>query len=333
MTTPTTNQRTIREVGRIVAGGYYDHQMVRTATMNRIRDVIRHIREGIPFDQPEEKKETKSFDKRYADSNLSALIEEIFTEGKLSEEERDYLLEALELARNAAALEERHKPLMGRYVSVEVMWTDFLKPIKGIAEVLAANLIKNLASCEDYQSVSALWRHFGLHVVCPTCTEKVQTETRTKIIPLLTDSSGKCPKCGKRGIGPRPKKGRDIDYNPKLRTLAWKIANSFVNQRTPCYRDIFDAEKTRLQNQEEYPAGELFSLYGKPYTEKDTRLKPSHINNRAMRKMIKIFLQHCWVASRTFAGLDITDPYVQEKLGHVHIITWQDALKANGGTT
>ena len=46
--------------------------------------------------------------------------------------------------------------------------------------------------------------------------------------------------------------------------------------------------------------------------------------------MVKIFLQHYWIVSRMVEGLPTREPYVQEKLGHTTIITWQQVLKANG---
>ena len=71
-------------------------------------------------------------------------------------------------------------------------------------------------------------------------------------------------------------------------------------------------------------------MYGKPYKEEDTTLKQSHAHSRAMRKAVKIFLQHYWVLSRKLANLPVTDPYVKDRLDHEHIITWQEVFKKLG---
>jgi len=57
------DRRVIREIGRIISGGYEDTQGLRKGMMNQIRDLVRHINENLPVDRPEEKKEKKSFEK------------------------------------------------------------------------------------------------------------------------------------------------------------------------------------------------------------------------------------------------------------------------------
>lgn len=315
----------IREAGRIIAGGHAGHQNVRKGEMNRIRNLVRHKNEDIPFDQPEEKKEARTFDKKYRDANLPKLIKEMFAADKLTGEERDYLWKALELAKKASSLEQSYKGPMKKFVSTEPVWTKFLVHIPGIGEVLAANLIGKLANCQKYDKVSSLWRHFGFHLVCPNCTEKLTD----KVLPVLANVDGKCPKCNSIGVSPKKKKGQRIDYDKNLRTLAWNIAASLIKQKSPVYYDIYVKEKER-QCKRVFAKGELKKIYGKPYEEKDTSLKLGHANSRASRKMVKIFLQHFWEASRELAGLPIRKAYVEAELGHKDIITWKDVLKKNG---
>jgi len=217
------------------------------------------------------------------------------------------------------------------------MWgLENLSHIPGIAEVLAAQLIAKIP-CDKYEKVSSLWRHCGLHLVCASCTEKRSSRDKSmKTYPVLVNSQGICPKCGKRGVGPKRKSGRNIDFDPRLRTLAWKIGDCLIKQKSPVYYDIYSNEKER-QLSRTYKPGELKKTYdalyreGKnPYKEEDTKLKQNHAHTRAMRKMIKIFLQHYWVVSRMIEGLPTRAPYVHEKLGHTTIITWQEVLEANG---
>jgi len=315
----------IREAGRIIAGGYADHQDARKREMNRIRDLVRHKNEGIPFDRPEEKKKVRTFDKKYSDTNLAKLVEEMFAADKLTGEERDYLRKALELAKKASFLEQSYKGPMRTFVSAELVWTGFLAHIPGIGEVLAANLISKLANCQNYDKVSSLWRHFGLHLVCPNCTEKIDD----RVLPVLANVGGKCPKCNSIGVSPRKRKGQRIDYDKNLKTLAWNIAVSLIKQKSPLYYDIYVKEKER-QCKRVFAKGELIKIYGEPYKKEDITLKLGHANSRALRKTVKIFLQHYWEASRELAGLPIRKAYVEAKLGHKDIITWRDVLKKNG---
>jgi len=87
----------------------------------------------------------------------------------------------------------------------------------------------------------------------------------------------------------------------------WKIGDSFVKQRTQPYRDIYDSEKNRqlhlMENEaENAPKNKL------------------HADLRARRKMVKIFLQHYYLVSRTLKGIEVTKPYPHDRMGHKHFI-------------
>jgi hypothetical protein len=130
--------------------------------------------------------------------------------------------------------------------------------------------------------------------------------------------------------------GKSIDFNPKLRELAWKIGDCLIKQSSPKYYDIYLSEKNK-QLARIFVAGELNSTYdplyhdGKnPYKDDSTSLGLLHAHRRGMRKMIKIFLQHLWVVSRKLANLPVSEPYVQAHMKHVDIITFRDILQANG---
>jgi len=132
----------LRELGRIVAGAYYDHQAIRIALMNRIRDLIRKKNEGIPFDQVEKKKEKKTFSKEYQDKNLPALLEKMLKEKKLSEKEYDYIKRILEVTKKAMKNENDYKKLMLEYIEGEEIYKRFLSKIIGLGPVLSCNLIR-----------------------------------------------------------------------------------------------------------------------------------------------------------------------------------------------
>ena len=257
------------------------------------------------------------------------------------EEERDYLVGLIELVEKAKALEKSYKKSMRDFAQSEIIWEKFLSHIPGIGNVLAAKLIVKLP-CERYRNVSALWRHCGLHLVCPVCTEKVKIKDKKgieaiKILPVLANGEGICPKCKRRGVSPVRRSGKNIDYTPNRRTFVWNIGESLIKQKSPIYYDLYAQEKER-QAGRRFAKGELKEisepLYAKeksnPYKYGDVALKKDHAHKRAMRKMVKIFLQHYWVVYRLLAKLPVSTPYVQGKIGHVDIVTWEDVMRANG---
>jgi len=286
-------KETKKFVGRIVAGAYYDMQEVRKATKNRIRDVIRKKVEGIDFDEVEEKKEEDNYEQKYTDEQLFEEWKKLKEEGKITEEEFKYVNNSWEVANESEKIERKYKNQMMDYVKSEPIYTKFLQHVRGIGPVLSTNLIKNFGDCSNYDTVSALWKHTGNHV--------------------------------KNGKAPELRKGEEIEYSPRLRTLTWKISDCLMKSNKAIYRYIYDSEKKK-QLAREYEKGKLAEKYN-GYDEEDTQLSKGHAHNRALRKMRKIFLAHFWAASRELAGLDTRESYVKEKLGHKNIITWKDALK------
>ncbi len=275
---------TLKFTGRIIAGAYYDFQKIRIETLNRIRDIIRKKAEGIPFDQVEEKKEKKTYDAKYNDKNLLEALEKLKEEGKFTEKEYDYLSKSIDAAINTGKIENQYKRLMMGYIVTEPIYQTFLLKIRGIGPVLSANLIKNFGYCEKFEYVSSLWRYCGLAVI--------------------------------NGVAEKRKKGEKLSYSPRLKTLAWKIGDSFIKQNTPLYRGIYDKEKAKQEAKMD------------PEKEGCPRNK-MHCHLRAMRKMVKIFLQHYWVASRELKGLEVSKPYVIEKLKHKKYIDWRKAVEMN----
>lgn len=277
-----TKSEVKREVGRVLALGYVDHQQIRISEMNRIRDIIRKRNEGIAFDQVEKKKEeSDKYSKEYTDEKLVSTISRMQKEGKLNTEETEYINKVMEMLQAAAKEEVKYKALLKQYIESEPIYTEFLQYIKGCGEIITANLIKNFGYCEKYRYVSSLWSHVGFGVV-----------------------DGKAPKL---------QKGQKLNFNPKFRTFCWRIGDSFIKQRTPVYRQIYDGEKSRqlqlLKNKAPKAPASLM-----------------HADLRARRKMVKIFLEHYWVKSRKLQGLEVTKPWPHERAGHKSYIDVDDVI-------
>ena len=288
------NDEFVRELGRIVAEAYYDHQDIRIAMMNRLRSVIRRKIEGIPFGEPEEKKEQKTYDKKYSDENLPILIQSVKNE--MTAEEKEYVTKILNLAKISNDMENEYKKVMLAYIKNEPIWKEFLQHITGVSVILTANLLSAFGYCERYNHVSALWKHCGLHV--------------------------------EDGIAPKRRHGQKLDFNPKLRTLAWKIGDCLIKAKNPVYKALYDDKKER-ELQKEYPEGYLYDKYGEPYKPEDTHLTRLHAHNRAKRFIEKVFMENYFCACKELTGQDTPKTYAFDHLKHPDYIYWRDVVKSN----
>lgn len=305
MKTKTNENQLKRMIGRIIGIGYYSMQDVRKSIKNEIRDIVRKKAEEIKFDEVEEKKKDKKYDKKYNDNNLFLIWDDLLKKEKITQQEHDYLVECWELAKKTSSLENQYKTAMLEYVESEPVYVEFLAKIRGIAEVLSANLIKEFGDCRKYKTISSLWCHTGNHVL-------------------------------KSGIAPYPKK--NMRYDPKLKTMTWKISDCLMKANKGVYRQIYDREK-RKQLEREYKEGELYNQYkdkyseGKGYKREDLHITRGHAHNRALRKMRKVFLANYWQAARELNGLDTegdSDLYIHGKGSHKHIIDWREAIAKEG---
>ena len=126
------------------------------------------------------------------------------------------------------------------------------------------------------------------------------------------------------GASPKRKKGENINWSPKMRTLAWKIGKQFVMQGQG-YRQLYDQEKDRLYDQR-MPIGECHK-YEECKAKMKNRPEPAckgHIDSMAKRKAVKMFVSHLYECWRGLEGLPTRPPYVLEYLGHTTKSTWQD---------
>jgi len=112
------------------------------------------------------------------------------------------------------------------------------------------------------------------------------------------------------GQAERNQRGEKSHYNRRLKSICFVIAEQFIRQQTPIYVDEYYAEKERQRRK--HP--EKVKVDGK------WKYNDGHIHHMAMRKMIKIFLQHVWVVWREYEGLPTEGPYIQDVGGHTHIV-------------
>lgn len=106
------------------------------------------------------------------------------------------------------------------------------------------------------------------------------------------------------GRADRPRKGQKRKDNKRLKVACHVVAMSFLKLNSP-YRKIYDDARVYYEaNRADW-----------------TKM---HQHRAAIRKMMKVFLQHLWLRWRQLEGLPISEPYVAERLGHSHILKAED---------
>tara|TARA_Y100000310_G_scaffold72876_1_gene69036 strand:- start:8219 stop:9223 length:1005 start_codon:yes stop_codon:yes gene_type:complete len=136
------------------------------------------------------------------------------------------------------------------------IFVEWLQDIKGISHITAAGLIAVIKDVHKFDTVSKLWKYLGLDV--------------------------------QDGHMPKLKKGQTAGFHTKGRALLIGIiGDSFIKQRTPEYRPIYDATKARLLAEHEKTGNRLNPKY-----------PLGHASNMARRKMVKMFVKDLWVKWR-----------------------------------
>lgn len=131
-------------------------------------------------------------------------------------------------------------------------------------------------------------------------------------------------------------KGKKRPWNASLKTLAWKIGESFVkvsNHERDVYGHVWAARKQQEieRNEAGAFAEQAAAKLAKFKIDKKTeaykhyaagKLPPGHIHARAKRYAVKLFLAH-WhaVAYREKFGTEAPKPYVISQLHHAHEIS------------
>jgi len=118
------------------------------------------------------------------------------------------------------------------------------------------------------------------------------------------------------GKAPKPKKGEKNTYNARLRTMCWRVGSSLMRAGGGFY-DYYIVEKEK-ETAKLLLDGWTIKAAAKYDLEKK-RISVGHVHNRALRKMIKLFLACLWKVWREAEGLPIRSPYAMT-IGHTHEI-------------
>lgn len=194
-------------------------------------------------------------------------------------------------------LEKQIKTVLGKYVEAQPIGK-WLMSITGIGPVISAGLIANI----DIM--------------------KVQTAGQIQAFA---------------GLDPTKewKKGEKRPFNARLKTLCWKIGESFVkvsNNEKDVYgklykiRKDYENEKNEKHEYSDQAAAKLEKFKIGKTTEaykwySQGMLPPAHINSRAKRYAVKIFLSHLFSVWYEIAhGEKAPKPYAIAILNHAHEI-------------
>lgn len=163
----------------------------------------------------------------------------------------------------------------------------------GIGPIIAAGLAAHI-DVERARTVSSLWRFAGLD---PTADKKV--------------------------------KGKKLQYNARLKTLCYKLGESFVKvsakegARYGILYAEFKREELERNESGRYALAAQRELAAKNFKKPEIKkllesgkLPDGHLHSRAKRRAVKIFLQHYWLKAREARGLEINEPYAMGILKH-----------------
>lgn len=151
---------------------------------------------------------------------------------------------------------------------------DWLKQIKGIGPILGAALVAFI-DIERAEHASSVWKYCG----------------------LAPDQ--------------KREKGKKLDYNPFMKTIAWKIGESFVKTKG-VYRGIYDT--SRAYYDVKFPEKQLVTdEKGKAKLsrtgQKWYKYTDGHKYAMAKRRTVKLFLSHFWAEWRERRGLPVSEPF------------------------
>ena len=201
------------------------------------------------------------------------------------------------LGAQSDSLENQIKRALGRYADGQPLG-EWAQSIVGIGPVITAGLLAHI-DISKAPTVGHIWRFAGLD---PT---------------------------------QRWEKGQKRPWNASLKTLCWKIGESFVkvSGRDDAFYGQIYAERKALElsrNESLAFADQAKQALERKKFGKDTEarkhyesghLPPAHIHARAKRYAVKLFLAHYHERGfKLLHGIDPPLPYPIAHLGHVHII-------------
>lgn len=254
-------------------------------------------------------------------------------------------------------LENDYKRATLRIIRHHPLWTDWLENVRGVGPCIAGGLIAWVGG-PHYTALTAeeavYHRAQGHEVVERELDDDEGPKALKGVywvrhgIAAFDTISQFWSYCGlglrKDGSPQRRIKGERGNWNPQLKTLAWKASNSFVKVGKG-YRELYDQTKARLlardpvwerlsapdpkllgrlvvDAQHGIDAGAILTKAGIQRLRKEgveeilLGWRPAHTDAQAKRWTAKVFFAHTWAKWRAIEGRSVDQPWVIEKGGH-----------------
>ena len=248
------------------------------------------------------------------------------------------------LATNNLFMEKQLKAALNHYSAGQRLGR-WARSVVGIGPVIAAGLLAHI-DLELCPTVGHIWRFAGLD---PTvdwggqekCAAWVRSKERKVDGEMIVEG---CAKFGrKRETIERYMEGKTTatalaaalakrPWNGRLKTLCWKIGESFVKVKgneKDSYGRIYEERKAYEHARSEagrYAGQAAAILAAKPNHAQraiyqEGRLSDGHIHSRAKRYAVKLFLAHYHQRGREILGLPVPKPYIlATDPAHAHLI-------------
>lgn len=142
------------------------------------------------------------------------------------------------------------------------------------------------------------------------------------------------------GKAPKAVRGKKLEFNKQLRSMAWRIGRSLCRARG-AYYEYYLKQKAQYRIKLLDKGVKIIPATELPYKMRGSRkiryepkgiISIGHLDNMAKRKMIKLFLANLWLVWREAEGLPITEPWVIAHGGHAHIIDPWEMVAAKKST-
>jgi hypothetical protein len=194
-----------------------------------------------------------------------------------------------------------------------------------IGEAVIASKLKHWVE-SDRSSAEAKWAYdqIGIGPVLAAGLAAHIDVTKADSISSLWKFAGQAP-----GFD-RKIKGEKLSYNARLKTLCWKLGESFVKvsgKEGATYGRLyagFKRDEVSRNDNGQYAEAAKRELEKKKFKTdnatkkrlKEGKLADAHLHARAKRRTVKVFLSHYWMKGREARGLAIREPYAIAVLGH-----------------
>ena len=298
---------------------YKDVQKLRVAVFARIVCWSRENRETLI----KKLKKIKSDDAKFAVGLLEKRAYSEFAKSfvirKIDDEKYKEVLKPMKkfvwLFKKLREIEGGIKDALQDWVVAHPLWDAWLSKVRGIGPVVAAGLIAWLASPREFTLKKVVkvdrrkkiveYEEKGEIVVSEfPNAELMKYNKKEKTCLIRLPSVIECANTVSQlwsylGLDPRKKKrrGKKAGYHPRLKAFVLHNLGSAIIKHNEFARELF--EKFREQARKKHP----------DWTNK-------HVFMHSRRKVVKLFLASLWEVWREMNGLEVTEPYPIEYLGH-----------------